>query len=515
MNTTVHQQHFYKPATQTTALIGSGTVLNSDSKSSTADPKETFVSSHAVSASSEVSGRESAGNIRVSRFDGLKSSLASVGTIFSGMAGMAGWTEPVTKRLALEGPEAREPIAPSLLAVLDQPLSPGPEVCAKEDAAYRALNESLSGKYPTLERAMADPDAFKEDLRGRFEAQKELTPEDPYTFDFSDYGVPVLQQIGVAVAKEIKELQVDIKDLDGRSFSRKKIEDRQVGLQFLGELQDEISQRVESGDLSYRRTQELGYFSALALGYFDQGDINLRDRMLLKIDSYLQGEDKVSIQEEYRRYKDNEFTVHQKSSPAFRTVEKPFADAFFNPEEMELVSLPTMEPLSQTPFTRLMNKDIFLSGIAADPLSADGFVRAGRLFWLHDVRHNSAIFSKKQRYQEERQLTPAQSEKLDRRIDVWNVELTTEMDKLENPQFLAAVDTLVFNLHHDRGLPLVPSTYDENCLDYVPKGLRLMWGLSGQDERFDKPGPTMKAAYQWLEGFWNERRGQETEIVGI
>lgn len=94
------------------------------------------------------------------------------------------------------------------------------------------------------------------------------------------------------------------------------------------------------------------------------------------------------------------------------------------------------------------------------------------------------------------------------------LELQAAMSEIEDPQVAEAVNTLVFNLHHDRGLPMVPSSYDEKQLKPVTKALRLMWGVSGQDTRFDNPGPTFKSAYSWLDGFWKERREQETSIVG-
>ena len=418
---------------------------------------------------------------------------------------------------AKNGIPERQTTCPTVLAVLDQPLGEGMDVCPKEEAAYKALNQTMSGLFPTLEKALTEPDAFKADLNNRFQEQRRLHPEAPYDFDFSDYAVPVMKQVHDAIGKEIKELHQDVRTLEGKRFTRRKVDDRKVGLLYLNDLKEEIYDRIERNDFSYRRTQELGYFAACALGHFDMEDVHLRDRMLLPIDSHLQSEDKVDIHEEYRRYRANEFTIHQKPAhrvSGFQKVERQFEDAFFNPDEMEMVSLPTMEPLSEAPFMRLLNKDIFLSGIAADPISADGFMRQGRLFWLHDVRHNSAIFSKKKEYEQERNLTEEQIHKLDRRIDVWNGELQQAIDQIEDRHLLNAVETVIFNTHHDRGIPFVPSSYDENQLKPVTKSLRLMWGLSGQNQRFDHPRKNFKEAYAWVEDFWKARRDQERQIVG-
>lgn len=478
-------------------------------KEVTAEPTETFVPGVESSGNSSSEGH---GAIKISPDGAFKQAVQGAGTIFSGVASYLGLRKPNTKKAERGELKPADPTCPCVMTILEEP-----DLSVREEACYDALNRHLTGKYETLDQVFADPDRFKSDVEARFEAQKTITPEDPYAFDFSDYGIPVLKQIGTAVDKEIKELSTEVDSLRGKRFKKKDVREREVGLQYLGDLKDEIGERVKSGDLSYRRLQELGYFASCALGHFDMDDIHLRDRMLLPIDSYLQAEEKVGIEEEYRRYKDNEFTIHQKKAHAvsgFDKVEKSFEDAYFNPERLEMINLPTMEPLDQEPFMRLMNKDIFLAGIAADPLAADGFVRQGRLFWLHDVRHNSAIFAKKKQYEQERNLNPEQKKQLDRRIDVWNTELFAAVGEIEDPQMAAAVDTVVFNIHHDRGLPLVPSTYDNKEMRPVTRALRFMWGVSGQDTKFDQPRRRFKEAYAWVDGFFKERRDQEKAITG-
>lgn len=472
-------------------------------------PTESFASTGEVSGNSSNTGH---GAIKFGPDGPLKQAIQTAGTILSGVASYFGITRPVTARAARGELKPLPETCPCVMTILEDPC-----MNQKEEACYQALNRHLTGQYETLDQVFADPDRFRKDIEARFEAQKSITPEDPYAFDFSDYGVPVLKQIGVAVDKEIKELHGEVGTLRSKRFKKKDVREREVGLQYLSDLKGEISERVRTGDLSYRRLQELGYFASCILGHFDMEDIHMRDRLLLPIDSYLQSEEKVGIEEEYRRYKDNDFTIHQKKAHAvsgFDKVERTFEEAYFNPERLEMINLPTMEPLDQEPFMRLMNKDIFLAGVAADPLSADGFVRQGRLFWLHDVRHNSAIFAKKKQYELERNLTPLQKSQLDRRIDVWNTELFAAMGEIEDPQLASAVDTVVFNIHHDRGLPLVPSTYDNKEMRPVTKALRFMWGVSGQDTKFDQPRRRFKEAYAWVDGFFKERRDQEKALTG-
>lgn len=464
----------------------------------------------AVSLSSATDRFKSKMKLWLGREGYLRQALLVSKSLGSGILSYSGFTHPAAKVRAEKGPQPQYETSPKFMAVLETPLQPGTAICPKEEKAYAALNASLTGQFKTLDQAFADPDAFRRDLESRFEAQKKKTPEDPYAFDFADYGLPVLQQVGQAIHKEVAEI------LAKPPGDAKEQAERATGVKFLNDIDKEIQERSKSGDLSYRRTQELSYAAACALGHFDMDKISPRDRFFLRIDSYLQSEDRVGIEEEYRRFKDGEFTVFQKPAhrvSGFDKVEKTFENAFFNPDRLEMVSLPTMEPLTLEPFTRLANKDIFLAGVAADPIPADGFVRQGRLFWLHDVRHNSAIFAKKKAYEDALGLSEEQKKKLDRRMDVWNVELTDAARKIKDPDLRSAVENLSFNFHHDRGLPFVPSTFDRKQLRPVTKALRFMWGVSGQNPQFDNPVKTQKQAYKWLTDFWRERREQESEIV--
>ena len=57
-------------------------------------------------------------------------------------------------------------------------------------------------------------------------------------------------------------------------------------------------------------------------------------------------------------------------------------------------------------FDRLSNRDIFLMGVTQKPIPADGFVRPAADFWIHDARHNSALYARRASYIKEHGLNP-------------------------------------------------------------------------------------------------------------
>lgn len=397
-------------------------------------------------------------------------------------------------------------------------------VTADEMAAYKAQNDKLAAKYPSLALVLKDPDAFRDSTKAKFAAQKMAAPENPYGFDFSDYGLPVMQDFQKALEAEIDKVEGALKELNDGEWSwvpsflsghDAAVKEHETGLALLNALKTEVEGHLEKGSIDYKRTQELGFFVARALGHFDMDQIGLRDRTLLKADRYMQGYESLSIEEELARYKANDFSVFQKESPVegFKLVHQSFEDAFFNPDAMEMVSLPTCEHLGPGVFMRMSSYDMFVMGVAAEPEAADGFVRPGGDFWLHDVRHSSSIFGKRKMYEMEHGLSELQQHKLQKKIDLWKTELNAERKKVPSKELRYAIGFFMFNYHHDRGLPMVPSSYHKEKVDHVPRLLYAMLQVSDQPIGFEKPMETLTAAYDWLQDFWLSRLPEEQAII--
>ena len=398
------------------------------------------------------------------------------------------------------------------------------DITAEEQKAYETKNAEMVKKYPALALVFKDPDAFMSDCQGRFAKQKALTPDDPYAFDFSDFGVPMCKDLHTALGNEIEKVQAQQDKIQKGQTSwvptcisgeNESEEDHKIGLIYLKDLQSEMAGITEKGQISYKRTQELGYFASRALGFFDEGDINLRDRIFLKADRFLQGHEGVTIAEEYSRYRNNEFSVFQKPSPVggFAVCDKPFTDAYFNKEKLEFLSLPTIHSLGSDVFMRLAPYEIFITGMTPEPAPADGFVRPGADFNLHDQRHNSAIYFERKNYKVKNNLTEAHVKKIAKHSDLWKLELDADRKKLPTKEMRYATGFFMFNFHHDRGYPLLPSSYENTKLDYVPKLLYGMLKVSKQPTGFPEMNKTLKEAHNYLQTWWVSRMDEEKAII--
>lgn len=399
-------------------------------------------------------------------------------------------------------------------------------ISAEERAAYDANNAEMAAKYPGMAVVLKDPDAFLAQTRERFNQQKAVNPEDPYSFDFSEYGIPFLGKLAPALDKEIAEVQSALTKLDGDQYCfpgwmtgrGMEIEDHKLGVAFLNDLKNEVAGHLDGGKISYRRLQEVSHFASHALGHFDHGKLSLGQKIFLEVDRHIEGHEDVTIKTQYDRYKANDFTVFQAKagSKGYARVEDRYVAGFENKEQLELINLPCMEELENDIFDRMMNHQIYIGGVTGDPIPADGFVRPGGDFWLHDIRHNSGIFVERKDYIERNNLDDNQVAKLDKRGELWYRELKEELAKLDDKPLKGAAEMVSFNFHHDRGHLMVPSNYLKDGAGPVPRALYAALRLSGQGEVYGvgKDMPNLDVAHAWLQNFWLARLDQELEILG-
>jgi hypothetical protein len=389
-----------------------------------------------------------------------------------------------------------------------------------EQAACDALNAKVLKKYPQLAAVLSDPDAFMGQMRARFEAQKNIPGADPYGFDFSEWGVPALEGMSKALAEKANELDPLLIRVVPTQDPR--VEEHIGVAQLLDTMRKDIdgllAQQAKGEPLPYRRVQELSFFAARTIGLLDVPKLNLRDQVFLQIDRYLQGYEKGSLARESQRYHDNDWSLFQKTSPVdgFKAAEPTFERAFFNPDRLEMLALPTIDELGPEPFTRLAPYDMFIFGVTKDPAAADGFVRPGGDFFIHDVRHSSAIFHRREPYEQQHGLNDAQVQKLEKRIDLWKTELDAARAAIPDKQLRWAIGFVMFNYHHDRGFPMVPSSYtSDEATHQVPQLLYMMLKLSNQPVGFDKPKQTLAKAQEWLNAFWAQRLPDEQAILAL
>ncbi len=414
--------------------------------------------------------------------------------------------------------------------------APGLAITAEQKAVHDKANAKQASQNEAVAMVLQDPRAFKKDLEARFQAQKAITPEDPYQFEMKDYGIPVLQDIEGHLSAEIEKLQekmgltprasaekTGIKAAFGaigdmfNPFKWMADKNYDVGLKYLKELKADIGGHIKSDSISYRRLQELASYSATALGHFDDEDLNLKDRSMLVIDRHLLGKESGNIAEEYRRYKDNDFQLFRKEGgdSGIRLAQDHFVDDFFNPDQLKLVSLPVARSLGPGVFMQLLPHDMFLMGVTPDPESADGFNRPGGDFYLHDMRHSSSIYTKRKIYEKQHNLSDAQKEKLEVMQSVWKSEMNQEKKKIDSKELRYAIGFLSFNHHHDRGIPQLPSSFLAEDHGKVANKLYLALKVSDQPTGFVNPKQTINEAYDWLREFWLQRLPQEEAVLAV
>jgi hypothetical protein len=118
-------------------------------------------------------------------------------------------------------------------------------------------------------------------------------------------------------------------------------------------------------------------------------------------------------------------------------------------------------------------------------------------------------------YVEEHGLNEDQVEKLKKMMRVWNEELDEAVKGL-SPEKRAAVSMFLFNTHHDRGIPQVPSSYAQlGTLEAVPLELYTALKVSKQKLAFKNPVENLKFAQSWLKEFWAERSPQEQAVWAL
>lgn len=393
-------------------------------------------------------------------------------------------------------------------------------ITPQERAAYDAQNELMMkryGKYPEMALVVRDPDAFIANVKARFEAQKAITPDDPYQFDFSDYGMPVLADMHDALKRKLEKVEHDAKAHDDGWHllgGGRKAREFEVGQAFLRDLIDDVGAMRERGRISYRRLQEVSHFATNAMGYFDT--VTPYERMVLPIDDYIEGHVGHTIEELHHQYRRNSgFTIFEGHAlmPTVDSHGPPFERDIFDKKELKLINLPTMRPLGPSIFMRFLPYPVYFKGIGENPIPAEGFVREGGRFALHDDRHNSSIYDYRRAYIETNKLSEAQVAKLQKSMDLWHWEMDQAANTVQDKELRAAIALTTFSHHHDSGHPYVPSRYVTGMKNGTLWLTYAMKEMAGQKNGFSRPFTNLPNAEVWLREFWTRRYPSERAII--
>lgn len=390
------------------------------------------------------------------------------------------------------------------------------------------LNALMTKRYPQLEVLLKDPHAYYEKMRQRFHEQKAKTPENPYSFDFSEMGIPLVHDINKYLDAKIESVKTELNDFTQKSASRGKISrlirsrsdakkqaELELYITYLKELKNEAEGYIANGTITYQHIVEFSYFYSRASGRFDTSSYPMKDRFFLWTDRLLEGYKPLALREEYQMYKERRFGVFQMKSKykGYRTAEKTFQAGFTDKTDLKQLWIPTNAALGNSVLMRLMNTNVHLIGVTDVPIWADGYNRPAGDFWMHDVRHESFKYYEAQRYLEQHDLTDAQFARLKTKMDDWLVELNSATAKLTDADLKKAVTLTTFNFHHDAGFPLIPSMFLTHT--NTTKRLYLMYQLSGHGNHFKSPLKNLDRADAWLKEFWRQRIDQEHEALDL
>jgi hypothetical protein len=125
--------------------------------------------------------------------------------------------------------------------------------------AEKILNAKMSAKFPDLKIILQDPDSFVSQMEKRFEAQKKITPDNPYLFDYSEIALPLFRKMHQGIIDKISELQ------GNKKYSKAELE---TAFNFLHDLEKDIAKKLATGKINYQDTVHLGFFYGNAIGHF-------------------------------------------------------------------------------------------------------------------------------------------------------------------------------------------------------------------------------------------------------
>jgi hypothetical protein len=427
----------------------------------------------------------------------------------------------IKANLLFAGADYSRPICTSLYRAI------GPSIenasITERQAVQNLLNNKLSEKFPDLKIILKDPDEFIATMENRFNAQKLLTPENPYLFDYTEVALPVFKKMDKGIADRLEELKAIQEKLKTEgifsSLKKKYPEDElKTSIKYLEELKQEISAKISAGKVNYKDTVELSYFYGPVMGHFDTREMSFLNRTMLKLDRHIEGHKQMPIETEYNAFKNRDFHLFQEGqvsgSSGYVAAQDPFTDAFKDKNKLQTLIVPNDDQLDCDIFMRLMSREkINIVGVTPKPIMADGFLRPSHDFWIHDLRHESAKFHKKKLYLENNKITPENEKKVNDQLDQWYVELDHAVAKIKDPNLKDAIDMLIFNFYHDRGYPIAPSSFINADLNNVHFGLLGLLKLSKTGVTFKNPISNLKAAEKWLKEYWIEKIPEEERFL--
>jgi hypothetical protein len=315
-----------------------------------------------------------------------------------------------------------------------------------------------------VETVLEDMDGFYDRVNSKFLRQKQLTPDDPYQFDYSEESLEALRFMEYALNHMIDRYQFlemysgGSRELDPRKYIKgydRLMEERR----FLQSVKSRVDSAIKDG-ISYRSMYFLNVYYGRAMAHSSILDLtpktsfkrNIWDPLRLRWDNLAIDLKNQSVSTDHTAFLNGilppKGRVHMDE------------DVLFNRIELKYVVILAPYGLSRPTLMRILNERIRFWGISGwVSQAADGLERDPRNWDHHDENHTARHGWFFENYFAEKQVTPEAWEEIRKQSRVWVNHLIQAIEKIEDPQLRAAVDWYAFRLTWDEGLPLVPSTF--------------------------------------------------------
>lgn len=379
----------------------------------------------------------------------------------------------------------------------------------------------FSNPFPSLNPVLRDPDLFFLKMTERYEQQKNITPDNPHLFNYSEIGLPALKWMNQSAISQLSAIRIHQHMLKSKSVDhlvKIKKEDLDIAEIWLKDLLAEIDSYIQNRKVSYYDTLRLSNYYSRAISHFHDMLHPAWKKTMLNYDRYLEGYKPLSTKEEYELYKKNGFfifPVEKKSGiKGYRDAQAVFEDSVLNKNKIKSILIPTYEVLDSEVISSLLTRDnIHLVGLSRVSIQADGFLRPPADFWYHDLRHESAKRYEKHIYMQENSIPESRNKDLITLMDKWHSELIKETEQITDNDLKEAVKLMTFNFHHDSGYPLAPSSFLKKFNIGKMIAFYSSLVLGGENPKFKNPTINIKNAEKFLRNFWTERLSQEAQFL--
>jgi hypothetical protein len=369
-----------------------------------------------------------------------------------------------------------------------------------ETSEATIFNSRISKNYPELDFMLKDIDGFKKEMSDRFKRQKELTPDTPFAFDYSELGHSTYVYMKDAIDKKL----LSLKGTHSPQFK-----------EALLILKGLIDQNLNTGKITYLDTVKHSYYFSHIFSEGQNKNLGIKERLLLWQDRIAQGYRKANLEKviDIMKMDRMDYFPIKTNVSNFNDAAIDFERALRNTDELETLLLPTHLELGLNVMYRLLPHNIHLVGVTSAPIAADGYVRGSGHFFIHDLRHSSLIFYKLKKYYKLNQATINQERKITELSSRALVAFIRSARAIEDDTLRRAVIHTSFALHHEQGLPLLASSYKGKKAGHMVYLSYFVKRFGGQDPKFRSPQKNVVLAYEWLQSFWKRFESEEKEIM--